>query len=283
MDQVVAASGPSPADTYILAGLGFALLVAMVAGASRGLHRGPVRALATLIALAAAAAAAWLFGGVSGYAMLAGTKVPWLLRGALGALVVGAAVWLVVFGALWWRGRTKNPSGEPESPVTGAIVGCWVGIVWFAVGLAGVLAAAGIGETWTLAVGRTRAPAPFRWPMRVKSALASRPSTEPLSRFNPVPESSRRVLRKVIAVLHDPKAFRRLQNDERIRAIAAHPSFYPLMQNPEIKELVRRQDATGLLSHPLVVDLLADDDFQRRLAETDLEPMLDRALSGPVH
>jgi hypothetical protein len=282
VDQV-AAAGPSPADTYILAGLGVALLVSIAAGTTRGLYRGPVRALATLIALVAAVLVAWLFGSMAGHALLTGTKVPWLLRGALGVLILGSVVWLVVFGYLWWRGRTKNPAGDPESPVSGAIVGCWVGILWFSVGLTGLLALAGIGESWTLAGGRSRAPAPLRWPMRVKSALASWPGTEPISRFNPVPEAPRRVLRKVILVLHDPKAFRRLQNDESVRAIAAHPSFYPLMQNPEIKDLARRQDARGLLSHPLVIDLLADEEFQRRLGDADIEPMLDRALSSAMH
>lgn len=282
MDQV-AASGPSPADTYILAGLGVALLVSIVAGTTRGLYRGPLRALATLIALVAAMLTAWLFGSVSGHALFAGTKVPWLLRDALGMLILGSVTWLLVFGYLWWRGRTKNSAGDPESPVSGAIVGCWVGMIWFAVGLTGVLALAGIGETWALACGRNRAPAPLRWPMRVKSALASWPGTASLALFNPVPESSRRVLRKIIAVLHNPKAFRRLQNDESVRAIAAHPSFYPLMQNAEIKELARRQDVSGLLSHPFVVELLADEEFQRRIADADIEPMLDRALSEPVH
>ncbi len=282
MDRV-AAAGLSPADTYILAGLGLGLIVAVAAGTTRGLYRGPVRALASLIALAAAVAAAWLFGGASGHALLAGTKVPWLLRGVIGVLSVGAVVWLVVFGALWWRGRSKNPSGTPENPVSGALVGCWVGIVWFAAGLTGVLALAAIGETWALAGGRARAPAPMRWPMRVKAALAAWPGTEPISRFNPVPAAPRRVLGKIIAVLHEPKAFRRLQNDESVRAIAAHPSFYPLMQNPEIKDLVRRQDARGILAHPLVIELLADEEFQRRLADADIEPMLDRALSGSVH
>ena len=91
------------------------------------------------------------------------------------------------------------------------------------------------------------------------------------------------MLGKAIAVLYDRKAFRRLQNDERVRGIAAHPSFYPLMQNAEIRDLVRRHDAPGVLAHPLVIELLADEEFQRRIAEEDIESMLDRALTGAAH
>lgn len=276
------ATGLSNGDVVILAGLFLALTVAMTVGAARGQRRGPVRALASLVALACSLAAAWLFGAGFGRLMFAGTRFPWLLRGATGALVLGSLVWLAVFGWMWWRGRAKNPSGEPEHPVTGAIVGCWVGIVWFSVGLALTLALAGLGETF-MTVGGGRAPAVLRWPLRVKRALAASPSTEAISRFDPVPERPKRLLRKELLVLNDPRAFKRLQSDESVRAIAAHPAFYPLVSDPEIRELVRRHDAAGLLAHPRVIALLEDESFQRRLEQTDVEAMLDRALGEPEH
>lgn len=279
-----AVSGLSAGDLVILGGLLLALTVAMTVGAARGQRRGPVRALASLIALASAFAAAALCGGAFGRWVFGGTRFPWLLREPAGVVLLGASVWLLVFGWIWWRGRSKNPSGEPEHPVTGAIVGCWVGIAWYAGALALLLALAGLGEAWAAARGeRGGVPGVLRYPVRVKRALAAWPGTEPLSRFDLVPERPRRLLTKSLRVLNDPKAFRRLQADESVRAIAAHPAFYPLANDPEIKELIRRHDAVGLLSHPRLIALLEDESFRVRLGGTDVEPMLDRALTPSAH
>lgn len=279
MEKVTAAA--SPTDTLILIVLGAGLLLAMTAGAARGLKRGPLRALASLIALLGAACCAWLFGSALGHAVF-GAPIPWILRGALGTVTTGAVVFLIVFGILWWRGRSKNNSGDPEWPVTGCLVGCWVGILWYAAGLVALLALAEIGEIWKSASGTTHAvPLVLRWPMRVKGALASQPGTEALARLDPLPERPARIFKKALAVMRSPTAFRRLQNDEGVRALAAHPAFYPLIINAEIKEIVRRGDAEALFSHPRVVALLQDEEFQRRLMDAEIEPMLDRALARP--
>lgn len=275
MEKVTAAAST---DTLILIVLGAGFLLAMTAGAARGLKRGPLRALASLLALASAVFCAWLFGSTLGYAVF-GAPIPWILRGALGTVSTGAVVFLLVFGVLWWRGRSKNNSGDPEWPVTGCIVGCWVGIVWYAAGLVALLALAAIGETWKSASGTAHAvPFVLRWPMRVKGALASQPGTEPVSRLDPLPERPARIFKKALAVMRSPAAFRRLQNDESVRALAAHPAFYPLIIDDEIKEIVRRGDAEALFTHPRVVALLQDEEFQQRLMGAEIEPMLDRAL-----
>lgn len=275
-------SAPSPVDNYILLALGVGLLVAMTTGAARGLKRGPVRALASLLALLAATLCAWLFGGPLGHLVFGGTLVPWIFRGAIGIVGTGAVVFLLVFGFLWWRGRVKNDTGDPERPVSGAIVGCWVGMIWFSAGLLFLLALAAIGDAWAEAAGTRRGvPSLLRYPMRVKAALASRPGTEPVSRINPLPEKPARIFRKALTVVRSPAAFRRLQNDDSVRALAAHPAFYPLIIDDEIKEIVRRGDAEALISHPRVVALLQDEEFQRRLMDAEIEPMLDRALARP--
>lgn len=276
------AAGVSSGDTVILGGLFLALAVAMTIGAARGQKRGPIRALASLIAMACSLLAAWLGGGSLGRKLFEGTRFPWILREPAGTVLLAAFVWLLVFGWLWWRGRSKNPSGEPEQPVTGAIVGCWVGIAWFSLGLTLLMSLAGLGETFSSLKTGKSPPALLRWPVRVKNALLANPGTSPLARIDLVPERTKRLLHKVLQVLNDPKAFRRLQCDEAVRAIAAHPAFYPLINDPEIKELVGRHDAVGLLSHPRVISLLEDESFRQRVAETDLESILDRALAGPA-
>lgn len=155
---------PAPGDLYLLGALALSLLAAMTTGTWRGIHRGPVRALASVVALALALLVAKLFGSPAGYAVFEGTRVPWLLRGALGTLLLGMLAWLLVYGYLWWRGRNKSPGGEPDSPVTGGFVGCWVGMLWFAIGLMALLSLAGIGDVWA-SVSGGRAPWPLRWPV----------------------------------------------------------------------------------------------------------------------
>lgn len=269
----------SDGDLYILGGLALSLLLAMIVGTSRGIRRGPVRALASLVALAAAFLVAKLFGAAAGHAAFSGTHVPWIIRGALGTLLLGVCVWLAVFGYLWWRGRSSNPaSGEPENPVTGGFVGCWVAMVWYAVGLMAVLALAGIGDVWADVSGG-HAPRPLRWPMRVKAAMSHYRGTAPYAGFDPVPEKQKRLLHKMLEVLRNPKAFWRLQNDEAVRALAANAAFYPLINDPEIRDAVKNQDAGTLMTHPKILQMLADEEFQRRLADTEIEPILDRALS----
>lgn len=266
---------------WVLATLFTGLVLAMWRGAAAGYERGPLRAIASLVALAVAVAAGVFLGRPFGGVIFAGTHVPWLLRAPLGGLLLGTLVWLVVFGFIWWRGRSQNDASNPEHPVSGAVVGCWVGITWFFAGLLLLLSFAGIGEVWQVATGKV--PWALRGPLRVKAALASQPGTAPVAAFNPVPAKQRELLRKVVAVLHNPRAFRRLQNDPRVHALAVNPAFYPLIENDEIKGLLRAKDVPGLLSHPLVIELLADEVFYLRTSEVDLGLLLDRALAHETH
>lgn len=274
-------TAPAPHSDWILTGLALLLLLSMTAGAARGARRGPLRQLAALAGLVAALILGGTIGPAIGHALFSGIGVPWILRGILGAMVTGAAVWLPVFASLWWRGRSRAPGGEPDRPVLGAIIGCWTGLLGFAVGLLPVLALGAVGEIFQGDKGNTPAPRPLRWAMHVRHALAERPVTAPLAAVDPLPPGFRRLLTKGLAVLRNRAAFRRLQADEEVRALAASPAFYPLVNDPEINALVKRRDMGGLMTHPRVSALLADDEFQQRLASTDLEPMLDRALNTP--
>lgn len=265
-------------DDAILALLGAALVAFVALGAWRGVRRGPVRQAASLVGLLGAGVAGTLGGEAVGHALFDGTVVPWLARGVVGTAVVAGLVWLVVFAFLWWHGRTKSASGECDRPVAGAVVGCWTGLVWFCLPLAPVLALAQVGEILSGGERAAGAPIPVRGAMRVRAALAGCPVTHAAAELDLLPGDFRRRLGKAVAVIRSPEAFRRLQNDEEVRALAAHPAFYPLANDPEIKALARRRDARALLTHPRVSELLANDDFQRRLARADLDAMLDRAL-----
>lgn len=269
-------SGSGTHRDAILLGLALALVVSMTVGAAMGAKRGPVRQLASIAGLLAALVIGGYWGPSVGRALLTDVGVPWVLRGVAGAVLTGVVVWGGVYFLLRRWGRPASPVGETDRPVLGAVVGCWTGILWFALILLPVLALGAVGEIFQ--DESTAAPRALRWAMPVRRALADYPVTTSLAAIDPLPAGFRRLLSKGLAVMRDRAAFRRLQADEEVRALAASPAFYPLVNDPEINAMVRRRDVGALLSHPRVSALLADDEFQQRVAATDLEPMLDRAL-----
>lgn len=274
-----------PGSRTVLAGCWLVLVVIMWASAWRGYWSGPVRQLAPTVALLVAAGGAWLVGPDIGHWVLKNSMVPWLLRGLTGMLLLGSVLWLVVFAVLWRLGRNRFPSktGEAENPVLGAVVGCWIGVLWSGV-LFLVLAALGAGAQFWLELTDRAPPSMVRSGLTklvvVKNSLAMVNGAGWLNKWNPLPDRTRRVMEKSLKVLNTPGALSRLQRLREIQSIATHPAFYPLTQDPEIRDLVLRRDVEGLFSHPAVLRLLSDDDFQRQLARIDLERLLDEAILG---
>jgi uncharacterized membrane protein (GlpM family) len=279
------ASTPIPGDRKMLLGCFAVLVAAMFAGTRRGYWRGPLRQLAPTFALLVAGAVAWLCGAAFGHWALKTTLVPWLLRGLIGALLLGAVVWLAVFAFAWRFGRSRFPNhlGEAESPVLGALVGCWTAILWTTAGFLLLCAAAAVGQFW---LNNTHGESgPVRTAVtqlvRVKNSLALVRGCGWLRNWNPLPRKVRRTLEKGILVVNTPGAQRRLSRLQPVRALATHPAFFPLRENEEIRELAfRKRDVEGLLAHPLVLRMLADEDFQRLLAGVDLEAFFDEALAA---
>jgi hypothetical protein len=286
------AATPVPGNRKLLLGCYAVLVAAMFVGTRRGYWRGPLRQLAPTLALVVAGPAAWLWGAAFGHWALKATLAPWLLRGLLGGLLLGAVVWLAAFALLWRFGRTRFPNhlGEAENPVLGALVGCWTAILWTSAGFLLLCAAAAVGQFWLDNThGGSSASGGFARTavtqlVRVKNSLAMIHGCGWLQNWNPLPRKVRRTLEKGILVVNTPGAQRRLSRLQPIRAIATHPAFFPLRENEEIRDLAfRKRDVEGLLSHPLVLRMLADEDFQRLLAGMDLEEFFDEALAGANH
>ncbi|MDR1816672.1 MAG: hypothetical protein LBR07_00480 [Puniceicoccales bacterium] len=278
------AAHPVPGSKTILIACWLGWIVAMTLGARQGYHRGPVRQLAPALALVAAVAGAWFFGAETGHSLLKHTGLPWVLRGPAGMLLTGAVLWLVVFSIVWRVGRNRlaNALGEAEHPVAGTVVGCWTGMFAYAALVLGVCAAGAVGQFWldTSGAGESFKADVIRWPVRVKNSLARQNGLGWLARWNPMPARTRRTLEKGALVVRTNGALEALRDLPAVRAIGTDPAFYPLTRDEEIRRLVRERDVDGLVSHPLVLRLVGDDDFQRRLTEVDLEALFDEALTN---
>lgn len=250
------------------------LLGLLIQGTWGGYRRGPVRQLAGLIALILAGLVGWLAGPPLGLAVLADSSVPWLLREPAGMLGLGLVVWLVALAWLWRVGRRPKGAEEAENPVLGAVVGCWTGLLNAAVLL--LLLAAWAGWTEMLTDNAER----HHWSVRARDDLASLPGGEWLNGATPWPESWQRIVRKARRVLANPEASHRLMEQDPIRALAAHPTFYTAWGDPEVKRLLREGRLADALGHPKVKPLLNDEEFQRKLLNVNLEVSLDKALAN---
>lgn len=252
--------------------LALALLL-LVQGARGGYRRGPVRQLAGLLALLAAGAVGWLAGAPLGLWLLADSPVPWLLRESAGMVATGALVWLVALAWLWHLGRRSNGSEEAESPVMGAIVGCWTGILNVAVLILSICAWAGFNEAVLTPFAAERS-----WAAQTRQALAGLPGCAALGSYSPWPDAWVRVASKTRRTLGQPEASRRLMEQEPVRALASHPTFYTAWGDPDIKRLLREGSFWEAACHPKARPLLNDEAFQRQLLEIDLESLLDKSL-----
>lgn len=250
--------------------LGLALLIQ---GARGGYRRGPIRQLAGLLALLLSVGLGALIGPQLGPWLLADSLVPWVLRELMGVLATSALIWLVALSWLWHLGRRPKGAEEAESPVLGTIVGCWTGLLNAALLILMLAAWAGMNETLLDAGAAAQTTA-----VRGREALAELPGLGRLHGYSPWPETWARLVQKSRRVLSDPEASRRLMEQEPIRALASHPTFYTAWGDPEVKQRLRQGDFLGAAQHPKVRPLLNDEAFQRQLLDLDLESAMDKAL-----
>lgn len=249
-------------------------LALLIQGARAGYRRGPLRQLAGVLALIVAGVVGWLAGPTIGLALLADTWFPWMLREGAGILMMGLVVWLVALAWLWHLGRRPKGAEEAESPVLGAMVGCWTGLLDGALILLLVTGWAGLAET-----ALRPEESAHSWAVETREALARLPGASALSGYSPWPESWARLLGKCRATFGNPEASRHLMEQERIRALAAHPSFYTAWGDPEIKMLLRQGRFLEAARHPKAHTVMNDEEFQRDLLKLNLENAVDEALA----
>ncbi|MGN0835261.1 MAG: hypothetical protein ACI4QA_05495 [Candidatus Spyradosoma sp.] len=275
----------SPAS-HVLAGVfALAFLAILFVCSLRGYRRGPIRSLAPLIAFALAGTFAWLFGADLGFALLGDVGIPWILRGVAGIALTATLVWLPVFSLLWWRGRSQisEQTGEPEYPVFGAVVGCWIGFFWAGACVLALAAAGTLGEALN---GGARAQSRglrgdvCRAAIRARASVALIPGLHFVENWNPLPESFVRKIDKLVAVLSDPAVARKFIYADEVQSVLTLPAAYPIVNSPKIQRMLAARDVDGILSDPDVNRMLDDPDLRRAVAEIDFESLLDSVLAA---
>lgn len=275
----------SPAS-HLLAGVfALAFLAILFANSWRGYWRGPIRSIAPFVAFLLAGTAAWLFGSDFGFAFFGDFGIPWILRGLFGILLTGIIVWLPTFGLLWMWGRKQisEKTGEPESPILGAFVGCWTGFFWIGVCVLALASAGALGDA--LLSGSRRNPK-SAWASICRGAVCARASVGLIPGFafapdwNPLPESIVRKIDKLVAVLSDKKSAKKFIYTAEVQSVLSLPAVYPVVNAPRIQKMIAERDVDGILADPAISQMLDDEDFRDALAEIDFERILDQILEA---
>ncbi len=255
---------------------GALLLVLMVRGGSRGFRRGPMRQLAGPFSLALGGLLGAWFGPELGHQLLHGTSFPWLLRGAVGLVSLALLGGLLTYAACWRLGRLPEGQTEAESPLAGTIVGCWTGILYFALLVLGLATIAAVIEL----VESPEQGGRSAW-VTTRNELAEAPYAGWLRAWTPLPERQNRIIRSVKKLLADTPARARLMAMPEIRSLAAYPSVFQAWEDKQVRELLNNNDLGGLIDHPRIRAILADEELQRQADRLDLPEILERALQNP--
>jgi hypothetical protein len=252
------------------------LALLMIRGAWRGYRRGPMRQLAGPVALATGQLVGWLFGSDLGHACLQGTAYPWMLRGITGVIVLSCLTGLACYALFWRLGRQPEGQKEAESPVLGALVGCWTGLLYFLILIAILATVASVYDLFEKP-GDSR----HHWTVEIRNDLAGTPFTADLKGWSPIPDKQRTLIRQTRRLMADPEARRRLMAQPEIRALAAHPTLYQAWEDKKVRELLNNNDLTGFIDHPKVRAVLADEQLQKEAEKVDLTKIIEQSLQKP--
>jgi len=252
------------------------LALLMIRGAWRGYRRGPMRQLAGPVALATGQLVGWLFGSDLGHACLQGTAYPWMLRGITGVIVLSCLTGLACYALFWRLGRQPEGQQEAESPVLGALVGCWTGLLYFLILIAILATVASVYDLFEKP-GHSR----HHWTVEIRNDLAGTPVTADLKDWSPIPDKQRTLIRQTRRLMADPEARRRLMAQPEIRALAAHPTLYQAWEVKRVRELLNNNDLTGFIDHPKVRAVLADEQLQKEAEKVDLTKIIELSLQKP--
>jgi hypothetical protein len=255
---------------------GIILIFLMGRGAWRGYKRGPMRQLAGPFALTVGLFVGWTFGKDVGHSLLHGTSFPWLLRGVAGITLLTCATGLFIYGIIWWLGKKPTGADEAESPVMGAMVGCWTGLLYFSVLVIALCSTAAI-------VGLVSSPRPgtAHWSVATRDELAELPYAGWIKDWSPLPDRQKNQILLLKTIMGDPAAQKRLIAAPEIRALSTHPSLYQALEDKKVRELLNNKDLSGLFENQKVRSVLADEQLQRQAESIDLESVMRRALIAP--
>ncbi len=218
--------------------------------------------------------------------MAVAAVVPTLLLGMIVGLIVGIGVWVgVVFlGALLFK-RTEHQRSFAVKFFYGgggALVGCFLGvtIVW-----GGLFFVRGLGAFAEPRFGDVAKyygvpePGAFEGLMvRIKHSLEDGAMGGAWASFDPMPESTYRVMDKLGRLASDPSAVKRLMDQPEIQNITGDAEFADLAASPSVGAAARSGDVSAVLLNKQLIAAAQDPDLIAKLKKIELEPLLDRVL-----
>ncbi|MGC1479011.1 MAG: CvpA family protein, partial [Chthoniobacterales bacterium] len=241
-----------------------------------GWRRGVVRAILSLAGMFA--------GAFVGMAVAA--VVPTLFFGVLAGFVVGIGIWIGVstLGALVFK-RTEHQRSVLVKVLYGgggAVVGAFLGvtIVW-----GGLFFVRGLGAFAEPRFGDVAKyygvpePGAFEGLMvKIKTSIEDGRMAGSWEAFDPMPESTYRLMNKVGRLASDPSAVSRLLEQPEIREITGDENFADVAADPRVAEAARTGEVSTVLLNERLIAAARDPDLIAKLKKIELEPLLDRAL-----
>lgn len=264
----------------IFLGLGAVLVILF---AIRGWRLGLVRQALSIVAVAAAYAAAF-FGGKYLIPILRPIGFPDQILTILGGAILGIVVYagLSIVSGLLFK-RTEHQSATVIRfgfGLSGAVLGAAFGLFLFLVSAVGIRLLGSISEhelSGKKHPNATSNPVASRL-ARIKRSISQGPAGAVVEKVDPIPHSVYDLLGKVGEVTGDPESLSRFSDNPNVRALSVHPKIIALQNDPEIAKAAETQDFFSLLRNPKLVDAANDPEVIRLVGALDLNQALDFAL-----
>ncbi len=271
-----------------------AFLVGVLAAAGwcvwSGWRMGIVRALFSLAGMLVACVVDILISVFVGAIAIAVAPIYGALAGVFaGALAALASYVLVMFlGALLFKRTAQQPTSLLRLiyGFGGAVVGVFVGVTVFWCALLFVRGTGGICEPsiedrngiYSLPIPKPVA----RALVKLKRSVEAGDTGKTIESLDVMPQEYYRIMEKFGRLLVDPGAVRRFVSYPGIYDVLVDMRFSELINDPEVQELARAQNATALIRNPKMLDAMKDPGLIGKLQKIDIEKALDYALSAPA-
>ncbi len=262
-----------------------------------GLNLGAILA-SSMFGLVAGRIAASLFGGADSFTGLAG-----------GALV-GLAVGIIVFAAIWILGAVLFKRTEHQRTflfrflwgLGGGVCGLVLGllVVWGGVSIIrtfGTFAESTLKSQASAPPAHTAGPhagprvvgaQPQPTPSGLLAAIASTkeslemgPAGQLISATDPIPDDAYQLLSELTRISTDPEIMARFLQFPDIQRVIQSPKFAAALGDPSVIDAAQRRDLAALISNKTLIAAVQDPAFAEQLAKVDLRAAMNFALEKP--
>jgi hypothetical protein len=253
----------------------------------RGWTQGILRQLLVPLAIVGALAAVLLLSPTV-YGFLHDAQVPAQLAG----MVVGAAIWFVVYNLILLAGGIvfKRTRDQDSAVVR----------LFFGIGGALMAVVYALLQIWLITLGirvlgriaedqvaiQTRRGATANGLViglaRLKNSIELGAGKPILDSMDPLPQSLYQRLDQVSRLLASPRAVGRLFESPALRAIWENPRVRTLGNDPEILDAIKRSDFLAILSNPKVLALWNDPSIRALLSGNQIQAALDYTEAEPA-